>query len=376
MDKICVIMDKWKGSLTAAEALLAAREGIVAALGDAAARWSINCIFCPDGGEGTAALLPIGGKSVECVTHDPLMRPVKACYFYNADSCTAALDIAAAGGLTLLGEEERNPMLTTTFGAGEMIADAIGRGAHHILLCLGGSATNDCGIGILAALGARFSDYDGLELSPCGGNLIKVASVETSALAAYCDVEFTLLCDVTGPLCGPTGAARMFARQKGADDAAIDALERGARHFAHVAGSDALVEAPSAGAAGGTAFGLMAFLGAKATLGSEAMFDLLHVDEAIASSRLVITGEGSIDSQSLQGKVTGEVMRRCNTHKVPVIGVAGRVIDAEELRKAGFGEVISVNECYTDTATEAMRPTVAAARLADTCRRVVTKHLC
>lgn len=376
MYKICVIMDKWKGSLTAAEALRAAREGIVAALGDAAARWSIVCIFCPDGGEGTAALLPIGGYSVECATHDPLMRPIKARYFYNADSCTAALDIAAADGLTLLGEEERNPMLTTTYGTGEMIADAVGRGARHILLCLGGSATNDCGAGILAALGARFRDSDGLELSPCGGNLIKVASVDTSALADYRDVEFTLLCDVTGPLCGANGAARMFARQKGADDAAIEALERGARHFAHVVGCDAIAEAPSAGAAGGTAFGLMAFIGAKARLGSEALFDLLHVDEAIVSSRLVITGEGSIDGQSLQGKVTGEVMRRCRAHKVLVIGVAGRVRNAEELRKAGFGEVISVNEGYTDTAAEAMRPVVAAARLAVACRSVVIKHLC
>ena len=375
MATIVVIMDKWKGSLGAVEALEAASAGLREGLGRAAERYDIVTAFCPDGGEGTAAVLPIGGGIVECASHDALQRPLRASYRYNAATGTAAIDLAAASGLTLLPDDRRNPLVTTTFGTGEMIADAIRRGARHIIMCLGGSATNDCGMGLLAALGVTFRDGAGRELSPVGASLGKVATIDTSALDALRGVRFTLLCDVASPLCGPDGAARMFARQKGADDAAVAALEAGAKRFARAIGGEMLMEAPSAGAAGGAAFGLMALLGAEVMSGSAAVLDLLNIDASLAAASLVITGEGSLDRQSLRGKTTGEVLRRCRALGVKVIGIAGRVEQRDELLLAGFAEVVSVNDGYpATTLEEAMRPEVAAERLRATCRRLISRH--
>ena len=322
--KIVVALDKFKGSLTAAEACASVRDALLAAHPGA------QLILKPmaDGGDGTAAALQaaLGGEWVATEVTGPLpeMR-VTANYLWLAHERRAFIEMAQASGLVLLAPEQRNPLLTSTRGTGELLADALRRGAQHIWLTVGGSATVDGGIGAAAALGWRFLDKSGGELAPCGAALARLATL----VAPRCDwpgVE--VLCDVDNPLCGAHGAAHVFGPQKGATPAMVAQLDAGLRNLAAVVraqlGKDFL-EIPGAGAAGGLAAGAIAFLNARLVPGITTVMNACKLEDDLAGADWVITGEGAFDAQSLRGKVVAGVAARARRHGVKIAVLAGRV---------------------------------------------------
>ena len=342
MKKIIVASDSFKGSLSSAEVAAAVAEGVR----DVCPECKVVCLEAGDGGEGTSGALmrALGGSAVSCETHDPLMRPILAEYGISADGRTAIIDMAAASGLTLLLTEERNPLLTTTFGTGEMIADALRSGCSRVIVGLGGSATNDGGTGMLAALGIRFLDSRGAALPGTGESLEKIVSADCSgAPPGLADAEFIAACDVENPLCGPHGAAYVYAPQKGADAAATAALDRGLRNFGEIAETaygHGILEAEGAGAAGGAGAGMMAYLHARLVPGAELLLDALDFDRLVADADLVITGEGRMDEQTLMGKLPLRVLRRAAAHGVPVIALAGSVSVTDN---PGFAAIAAVS---------------------------------
>lgn len=342
MKKIIIASDSFKGSLSSAEVAAAVAEGVR----DVYPECKVVCLEAGDGGEGTSGALmrALGGSAVRCEAHDPLMRPILAEYGISADGRTAIIDMAAASGLTLLLTEERNPLLTTTFGTGEMIADALRSGCRRIIVGLGGSATNDGGTGMLAALGIRFLDARGETLPGTGESLEKIVSADCSgAPPGLADAEFIAACDVESPLCGPRGAAYVYAPQKGADAAATEALDRGLRNFGEIAETaygHGILEAEGAGAAGGAGAGMMAYLHARLVPGAELLLDALDFDRLVADADLVITGEGRMDEQTLMGKLPLRVLRRAAAHGVPVIALAGSVSVTDN---PGFAAIAAVS---------------------------------
>lgn len=342
MKKIIIASDSFKGSLSSAEVAAAVAEGVR----DVYPECKVVCLEAGDGGEGTSGALmrALGGSAVSCETHDPLMRPILAEYGISADGRTAIIDMAAASGLTLLLTEERNPLLTTTFGTGEMIADALRSGCSRVIVGLGGSATNDGGTGMLAALGIRFLDSRGAALPGTGESLEKIVSADCSgAPPGLADAEFIAACDVENPLCGPHGAAYVYAPQKGADAAATAALDRGLRNFGEIAETaygHGILEAEGAGAAGGAGAGMMAYLHARMVPGAELLLDALDFDRLVADADLVITGEGRMDEQTLMGKLPLRVLRRAAAHGVPVIALAGSVSVTDN---PGFAAIAAVS---------------------------------
>ena len=342
MKKIIIASDSFKGSLSSAEVAAAVAEGVR----DVYPECKVVCLEAGDGGEGTSGALmkALGGSVVRCEAHDPLMRPILAEYGISADGRTAIIDMAAASGLTLLRSEERNPLLTTTFGTGEMIADALRRGCRRIIVGLGGSATNDGGTGMLTALGIRFLDARGETLPGTGESLEKIVSADCSgAPPGLADAEFIAACDVENPLCGPHGAAYVYAPQKGADAAATEALDRGLRNFGEIAETvyvHGILEADGAGAAGGAGAGMMVYLHARMVPGAELLLDALDFDKLIADADLVITGEGRMDEQTLMGKLPLRVLRRATAHGIPVIALAGSVSVADN---PGFAAIAAVS---------------------------------
>lgn len=357
MKKIIIASDSFKGSLSSAEVATAVAEGVR----DVYPECDVVCLEAGDGGEGTSGALmkALGGSAVRCEAHDPLMRPILAEYGISADGRTAIIDMAAASGLTLLLTEERNPLLTTTFGTGEMIADALRSGCRRIIVGLGGSATNDGGTGMLAALGIRFLDSRGAALPGTGESLEKIVSADCSgAPPGLADAEFIAACDVENPLCGPHGAAYVYAPQKGADAAATAALDRGLRNFGEIAETaygHGILEADGAGAAGGAGAGMMAYLHARMVPGAELLLDALDFDRLVADADLVITGEGRMDEQTLMGKLPLRVLRRAAAHGVPVIALAGSVSVTDN---PGFAAIAAVSPdgCPLEIA---MKPEVA-----------------
>ena len=342
MKKIIVASDSFKGSLSSAEVAAAVAEGVR----DVCPECKVVCLEVGDGGEGTSGALmrALGGSAVSCETHDPLMRPIIADYGISADGRTAVIDMAAASGLTLLRSEERNPLLTTTFGTGEMIADALRSGCRRVIVGLGGSATNDGGTGMLAALGIRFLNARGEVLPGTGESLEKIVCADCSgALTGLAAAEFIAACDVESPLCGPRGAAYVYAPQKGADAAATEALDRGLRNFGEIAETvygHGILEAEGAGAAGGAGAGMMAYLHARMVPGAELLLDALNFDRLVADADLVITGEGRMDEQTLMGKLPLRVLRRAAAHGIPVIALAGSVSVTDN---PGFAAIAAVS---------------------------------
>lgn len=230
MKKIVLAFDSFKGSVSAWEITQALQQAIIAEWKD----MEVVSFPIADGGEGTSALLArtLDTDDVYCKVHDPLMRPIFAHYALAKDQTTAIMDMASAAGLPLLSNEERNPMITSTFGVGEMVLDAIQRGCSQIILGLGGSATNDAGTGMLAALGVVFRDRQGNSITPCGKTLKDIDDIDVRFVhPSLNDVSFTLICDVNNPFCGPNGAASVFAPQKGADAVMVDELNEGMKHY-------------------------------------------------------------------------------------------------------------------------------------------------
>ena len=324
MHKVVVASDSFKGCLSSWQVADAVEKGIH----DAMPGCDVVKLAVADGGEGSmdALMTTLGGKPVRLMVSGPLGRPVEAEYAW-IDGSTAVIEMARASGLTLLASEERNPLLTSTYGTGQLIADALGKGCRRFLICIGGSATNDAGTGMLEALGYRFMDAEGNVLKACGGILNHIASIDFSNVHPYLkDAEFIVACDVDSPFCGPEGAVYVYGPQKGASPEMVEQLDRGMRHFARiifqVTGVD-VTDMPGAGAAGGLGGALKAFLKAEISRGADMVLDAVHFDDAIKDADLVITGEGRIDSQTLTGKLPYVVAKRAALQNIPVVALCG-----------------------------------------------------
>ena len=288
---------------------------------------------------------------------DPYGRPLTAHYGLFPDGKTAVIEMAAAAGLPLVGEDRRVAD-ATTYGVGQLIAHALKRGAERIILGLGGSATNDGGCGAAAALGVEFLDAEGKAFVPVGGTLRRIAHIRTDGLLpALRQAEVIAMCDIDNPLCGESGAAAVFAPQKGADAATVRMLDEGLAHLAVVIEKDlgrSLLTLPGGGAAGGFGAGSVAFLGARLQMGIEAVLDLTDFDRLAADAYLVITGEGRLDSQSLRGKVVVGVARRARALGVPVVALVGSSeTDIAAAYDAGVTAVFPINPAPT-TLSEAL----------------------
>ena len=323
--KIIVAIDSFKGCLTSAEANQAASKGVLSKVPDA----KVVQVPVSDGGEGfmEAFQAAMDGKLVEVNVKDPLMRPIVAQYLVQGDM--AVIEIAKASGLTLLSPEERNPMVATSYGTGQLVVDAVRKGCKHIIVGLGGSATSDCGIGMLRAIIDAFAK---------GGSWDDVRELD--------DVRFTIATDVTNPLCGEKGAAHVFAPQKGASHDDVLALDARAKRFAEASakhlGRD-FQNIPGAGAAGGLGYAFLQYMNADCRSGIDLLLDTIHFDDLLQDADLVITGEGSADRQTLMGKLPFGILQRAQQHHVPVMLIAGRIADEQLLLDAGFSRVACIN---------------------------------
>lgn len=340
--KIVCLSDSFKGSLNS--------EKIGLLVLDAAKKvWKdVQVITLPiaDGGEGTVAAIinAVNGKKEQCVVSDPLGRSITA-FYGSLDKTTAVMEMAAAAGLPLLKKKERDPFLTGTYGVGEMLKDAIEKGYKKIYMGLGGSATNDCGMGLLCALGANFYDEKGALLSGNGYNMGLVKKVDLSQMDRRLDrCEVTILCDVENPLLGRDGAVYTFASQKGARD--LEGLERNTAHFKSkleecIKNSNA--QKAGCGAAGGLGFCMMEVLQAKKEQGIQAILGMIHAREYIQEADLIITGEGRMDWQSAHGKAVSGVAKLCQEYEKPVIALVGSVgYGYEQMCREGIGAVVPI----------------------------------
>lgn len=349
---ILIASDKFKGSLTAEQVCAAIRSALL----KLDASLVIKTIPLADGGEGTASLLTVHthGSWVTAFVYDPLFRKIQAGYGISGDGSTAFIEMSQASGLQLLAQDERNPLKTSTYGTGELIANAIDRGARKIVLAIGGSATNDAGMGMAAALGVKFLDNSGNELDPVGENLIRLHMIDEGPLKQKLkNTEILVLCDVINPLTGMDGAAYVYAPQKGADQAMVKALDLGLQNFASVVEKETGVslEFPGAGAAGGLGAGAKVFLRARFQRGIEYIMAELKVPEHINQANVVITGEGKMDKQTLSGKVVAGVAKLANQHHKPVIALVGKnELSDDQIKSLHLSQVISlVNKKITPT---------------------------
>ena len=355
MRKYVVIPDSFKGCLSSGEICdIIARE---IRRRDPEAR--VCALPVADGGEGTvdAFLGALGGEKVAVPCRDPYGRPLTAHYGLFPDGKTAVIEMAAAAGLPLVGEDRRVAD-ATTYGVGQLMAHALKRGAERIILGLGGSATNDGGCGAAAALGVEFLDAEGKAFVPVGGTLRRIAHIRVDGLLpALRQAEVIAMCDIDNPLCGESGAAAVFAPQKGADAATVRMLDEGLAHLSAVIEMDlgrSLLTLPGGGAAGGFGAGSVAFLGARLQMGIEAVLDLTDFDRLAADAYLVIAGEGRLDSQSLRGKVVVGVARRARALGVPVVALVGSSeTDIAAAYDAGVTAVFPINPAPT-TLSEAL----------------------
>jgi len=342
--KVVTAIDSFKGSLSAPEAAEAIERGIKSVYQDAV----VKNYPLADGGEGLvdAILARRQGMRITVPVKDPLGRDIEG--FYGLlEGGIAVIEMAAASGLPLLADTERNPWLTTSYGTGQLICDALERGCHEIMLGLGGSATNDGGMGMAQALGIRFLDADGHELSGCGGSLEKVAVVDASQKHPRLrDVTLRLACDVTNPLCGPEGASHIFGGQKGADSDMRNKLDAGMKQYASVmqeASGKAFESRPGCGAAGGLMVPLLAFWEPEIFSGIELVLEALGIDEDLQTADLVITGEGRLDGQTLFGKAPVGVAKRAKRYGKPVIALTGSIGDGyRDVYEGGIDAVFSV----------------------------------
>lgn len=358
---ILVAPDKFKGTLSSEEAGAAIAAGLRRAWPDAA----IRVLPLADGGEGfvRALVLATDGRFHSSETVDARGRACRATWGELGDGRTAAFELASAAGLSALAPEWRDPLETSTWGCGLVLRDILHRGFNRILIGLGGSATNDGGLGLAAALGYSFQDARGQPVPLTGAGLARVARIV--APPSPPKLELIAATDVDNPLYGPEGAACQFARQKGADDAAIARLDAGLRQFAAVVAAHAgrdLAGAPGAGAAGGAAFGLMALLGAQRRSGFDVLREAAGLDALVRRSALVVTGEGCLDRTSFAGKAPVRLAELARSHGVPVWGVFGR-IDPSVRSTPAFVHVAATTPVVDDPA--ALPVALHAARLAD-----------
>lgn len=372
MKKIVIACDSFKGSLSSGDVGKAAAEGIHRV--DPSVETRIVAVA--DGGEGTVQALVSGleGTYISCQVRGPLDDTVDATYGISGDGHTAIMEMAQASGLTLIPELRRNPLYTSTYGTGQMIKDALDRGCTTILMGIGGSATNDGGMGLLEALGVRFLNAGGTELKPCGKSLGELHSIDLSGMDRRArDAGFMIACDVDNPLSGHDGAAYVFAPQKGADEAAVKHLDEGLRNYARVIqqtiGRD-VSSMPGAGAAGGLGACFAAFFNATLKPGIELMLDAIHFDDIIAGADMIITGEGQLDSQTVHGKAPYGVLQHGLRRHIPVVAIGGAVSTYRTLTNAGFSAVFPIvsGPC---TLAEAMNAETARRNVAATTEQIV-----
>ena len=344
MKKIIVASDSFKGCLSSKEVSEAVKLGVKHVYPNC----KVISIPVADGGEGMldALMQNTDGKYIGVKAHDPLMNRVDCCYGISGDGRTAFIEMAVASGLTLVPPEKRNPLLTTTFGTGELIRDAIAQGCKTIILGIGGSATNDAGVGMLQALGFKFRDQDGFILGYGGEILSKISSVDISGVdPTLSGVEFIVACDVANPFCGTEGAAHVFAKQKGATEEIIIRLDEAMKSFARiiydVTGID-VTNSPGAGAAGGVGGALLAFLNAELKQGIDLILDFVNFKKKLVDADLVITGEGRMDSQTGMGKVPFGILNVVSPDNIPVIALTGELKDVEELNEMGFQGIFPI----------------------------------
>ena len=351
-ERVVVAPDKFKGSLTAAEVAA----GVAAGLLRGGFTGEIEALPVADGGDGTvAAAIAAGYSRVELAVRGPVGKNVTASYALLGD--TAVIEAAQACGLALLPPGCLAPLTATSRGVGELILAAGQLGARRIVLGVGGVATTDGGAGLLQALGARLTDDEGRDLAPGGGALARLATVDLAQLRDLSGMEFLLASDVDNPLLGPSGAAAVYGPQKGASPEEVPLLEAGLRRWADIAeaaaGEAPARDAAGAGAAGGLGFAALLFLGARMRPGIELLLELASFGSRLDGARLVVTGEGSLDAQTLHGKAPVGVARAAAAHNpaVPVVAVAGRcTLTPGELRAAGIARAYALSDIEPDPA--------------------------
>ncbi len=341
--KLLFASDSFKGSLTSEQTI----ELLTKAANEVFGNSVTSGVPVADGGEGTveAIIKAENGEMISCSVHGPLMEERKASYgVFSGDH--AVIEMSAASGLPLVPGDKRNPMNTTTFGTGELILDALNRGYRDLSIAIGGSATNDGGMGCARALGVRFLDEDGNELTGFGRDLINVRKVDVSGLDSRLkDCSITVMCDVTNPLCGPDGATNTFGPQKGATPEIRDELEKGMCNYRDVIKDSFGIDCDSiqgAGAAGGLGAALKVFLKGNMKSGIEAVLDLIHFDERLQDVDIVVTGEGRTDWQSCFGKVMQGIGLRAKAKGIPVLGLSGSLgRDAMNICEYGISSLMT-----------------------------------
>ena len=355
MKKCIVISDSFKGTLSTLDICAIAREVFPAHFPDC----ELVTLPVADGGEGTVAcfLEALQAQPVTVSISGPFGEPIQA--VYARKNSLAVIEMASAAGLPLAGER-RDPETATTYGVGQLIRHAVEQGCTDILLGLGGSATNDGGCGCAAALGTHFFDAAGNSFVPVGGTLADIAHIDVRERCRLLEnVRVTVMCDVENPLFGPNGAAWVFGPQKGADDAMAARLDDGLRHLDAAFQQDLglhLADLPGAGAAGGMGAGSIAFLGGTLRSGIEAVLDAVDFDRRLDGADLVITGEGRIDAQSVQGKVISGIARRTAPRNIPLVAIVGGIgPGAEAAYRLGLTAMFSINRAAESFAESAPR---------------------
>ena len=370
--KVVIAIDSLKGSLSSMEAGMAIKDGILAAKPDA------EVIVKPlaDGGEGTTDALIEGmnGERIDLTVTGPMHIPVDAYYGYLKDTNTAVMEMASAAGITLVPDSEKNPLLATSDGVGEMINDAIQRGCRNFIIGIGGSVTNDGGIGMLKALGVRFLDENGEDAGEGGQALAKVARIDVSGmnpLLKECHIQ--VACDVNNPLCGENGSTYVYGPQKGVTEDMKKTLDEAMAHFARVT-SETLendyMNTPGAGAAGGLGYAFLAYTGAALTPGIELILDAVGLEEELSGADVVVTGEGRLDFQTAMGKAPVGVAKLAKKYNAKVIAFAGSVTkEATACNKEGIDAFFPILRGVC-TLAEAMDPVAARNNMTATVEQV------
>lgn len=370
--KVVIAIDSLKGSLSSMEAGMAIKDGILAAKPDA------EVIVKPlaDGGEGTTDALIEGmnGERIDLTVTGPMHTPVDAYYGYLKDTNTAVMEMASAAGITLVPDSEKNPLLATSYGVGEMINDAIQRGCRNFIIGIGGSVTNDGGIGMLKALGVRFLDENGEDAGEGGQALAKIARIDVfgmNPLLKECHIQ--VACDVNNPLCGENGSTYVYGPQKGVTEDMKKTLDEAMAHFARVT-SETLendyMNTPGAGAAGGLGYAFLAYTGAALTPGIELILDAVGLEEELSSADVVVTGEGRLDFQTAMGKAPVGVARLAKKYNAKVIAFAGSVTkEATACNKEGIDAFFPILRGVC-TLAEAMDPVTARNNMTATVEQV------
>lgn len=363
--KVVVAIDSFKGSLSSIDAGQAVKAGVLAAHPDA------NVIIKPlaDGGEGTtdAFIEGLGGQRIDLIVTGPMGSPVSCYYGYLEKDKTAIIEMASASGITLVPAHQKNPLTASTHGVGEMILHALEKGCRHFIIGIGGSATNDAGIGMLKALGYSFLDEQGLDVGEGAQALGKVASIDAKNRHPLLDdCQFRIACDVTNPLCGENGATYIYGSQKGVTEAQKESLDQDMAHFADVTETTlncAYKNYPGAGAAGGLGFAFLSYLHASLSPGVELILDAINLSDALNGADIVVTGEGQLDRQTAMGKAPVGVAKLAKAHGAKVLAFSGSVTkEAVACNQAGIDAFFPILRRIV-TLEEAMDPSTARSNM-------------